>query len=167
MGDLNQNKDNDDWHYWTRETAIVCTVLLSATFHIIVIPKQPPAAWNPVSSGSSYIFHDKSTYDSQFLWISGLVFFAFYLVIVLLSSLANLFRLLIGPAKGRKPTWLENSANNFRFKIDTAIVTKNGGTLSYKSQPILESHPEFRSKIHLRRCCFMKQRIDSFSHSNS
>jgi hypothetical protein len=167
MGDLNQNEDNDDWQYWTRETAIVCTVLLSATFQIIVIPKQRHAAWNPVSSGSSYIFHDKSTYDSQFLWISGLVFFAFYLVIVLLSGLANLFRLLIGPAKGRKPTWLENSANNFRFKIDTAIVTKNGGTLSYKSQPILESHPEFRSKIHLRRCCFMNQRIDSFSHSNS
>jgi len=50
----------------------------------------------------------------NFLWISGLVFFAFYLVIVLLSGLANLFRLLIGPVKDRKPTWVENSANNFR-----------------------------------------------------
>ena len=113
MGDLNQNEDNDDWHYWTRKTAILCTVLLSAIFQIIVIPNQP-AAWNPVSSGSCYISHDKSTYDSQILRISGLVFFAFYLVIVLLSGLANLFRLLIGPVKDRKPTWVENSANNFR-----------------------------------------------------
>jgi hypothetical protein len=114
MGDLNQNEDNDDWHYWTRETAILCTVLLSAIFQIIVIPRQRPAAWNPVRSGSCYIYHDKSTYDSQYMWIAGLVFFVFYLVIVLLSGLANLFRVLIGSAKDRKPTWVENSANKLR-----------------------------------------------------
>jgi hypothetical protein len=48
------------------------------------------------------------------MWISGLVFFVFYLVIVLLSGLANLFQVLIGPAKDRKPTLVENSANKLR-----------------------------------------------------
>jgi hypothetical protein len=37
---LGQSEDKDNWHYWTRNAAILCTDVLSAAFQVIIVPQQ-------------------------------------------------------------------------------------------------------------------------------
>lgn len=114
-GDLNQSKDNHNWHYWSRTAAIFCTIVLSVVFQVIVIPRQAIGSnWNPLESGSCYITHDASAYDQQYLWIAGLFLYAGYLFLVLISGV--LYALGVQPSENE--TWME--------KISLAIKEKEG-----------------------------------------
>lgn len=88
-GDLDQNDDDDNWHYWTRSGAIFTTIVLSTYFQIFAIPLQN-SQWDPVVPGYCFVYHDKSAYGQNFLWIAGLISFATYLIVVWLGGLATL-----------------------------------------------------------------------------
>lgn len=94
-GEMSQNEDDDfdEWHFWTRTTAILVSACLSIYYQIVTIPRQHWGAkgeWDPVKPGYCFLSHDTSSYEQQFLWIAGLICYSAYLVFILVSGLASL-----------------------------------------------------------------------------
>ncbi|TAQ88358.1 hypothetical protein B7494_g3301 [Chlorociboria aeruginascens] len=87
-GYLNLEKDNKDWRFWTRTVAILITDILSVAYQLIIVPRQYKQ-WDPFRSGYCYIYHDKSVYGQNYLWISGLTFYALYLLLVISDGLTS------------------------------------------------------------------------------
>ena len=78
--------DDNEWHYWTRLFFIFITSVLSIYYQVVIIPLQK-SDWDPQTSGNCFIYHDKSDYQQNFLWIAGLIIFAVYILFVLLAGL--------------------------------------------------------------------------------
>lgn len=95
-GDLNENEDDDNWHYWTRLFAIFATVVPSTYYQWVTIQRQK-RDWNSLYSGLCFITHDKSGFKQSYVWIAGLILFAVYLFFLLLAALTS-----------RSPTWMDS-----------------------------------------------------------
>jgi hypothetical protein len=103
-GGLNDNEDDDNWHYWTRAFAIFATCVLSVYYQWFTIPRQH-RDWDPLNSGFCFISHDKTGYTQNYIWITGLLIFAVYLFFLLLAGITS-----------RSPTWMD------RLSIQTTYL---------------------------------------------
>lgn len=78
--------DNNEWHYWTRQVFIFITSVLSIYYQLVITPRQKDE-WNNQANGFCFISNDKSDYEQNFLWITGLIIFAVYILLLLLAGL--------------------------------------------------------------------------------
>jgi hypothetical protein len=78
--------DDNEWHFWTRLFFIFISSVLSLYYQLVTIPNQKDE-WDPLTSGFCFIYHDKSDYQQNFFWVAGLIIFAVYILLLLLSGL--------------------------------------------------------------------------------
>ncbi|KAH6680508.1 hypothetical protein B0J14DRAFT_266931 [Halenospora varia] len=94
-GNLNHSGESHGWHYWSRTFAIFVTITLSIAFQLTIIPRQY-YEWDPLEPGYCFIYHDKSSYQQQYLWTAGLIYSAVYLVFMMVAGCTS-----------ESPTWMD------------------------------------------------------------
>jgi hypothetical protein len=115
------------WHRWSRNVFVFISLVLNVIFQIMVLPRwQSGDYWDPFQPGHCFISHDRSVYGQNYIWVSGEIMYAAFLLCLMIYALlghTSMWEKFAAAVQGASK-WIKGCGSSICPQLDQEKVSK-------------------------------------------